>query len=286
MDRPRVTVAMPVQNCASTVGAAVRSVVAQSFEDWTLLALDDGSSDDTVERLRMFSDDRIRVLSDGLSLGLPARLNQAIDLAKDKYFARMDGDDIAYPERLERQVRHLESSPSTDLVGSRMLVFGSGGEPLGQRLCPEGHSRISAHPFSGFPMYHPSWCGRRAWFTAYGYRNAAVRCEDQDLLLRSWRHSRFANVPAILMGYREPHIDLRKVLPGRYHLVRSVAGVNGGWGRIGTARAAFEQAAKGVVDTLAVSLGLESALLGHRHRPLADSERARWAEVWRSCNEP
>ena len=162
-----------------------------------------------------------------------------------------------------------------------MLVFGTDGRPLGRRSCPATHEEITARPRSGFPLAHPTWLGRREWFAAYGYRAAAVRCEDQDLLLRSWRHSRFANVSTVLLGYREERIDLRKVLSSRYHYVGCVAREAGGWVRLSTCRAGSEQAAKGLADTLAVTFGMEAPVLGHRHRFLPDAELTRWQEVWR-----
>ena len=111
MREGHVSIAMPVRDCASTVGAAIRSIVHQTIDDWDLILIDDGSTDSTLARIRSFSDDRIRVHSDGLSLGLAARLNQAIELAGGDYLARMDGDDIAYPERLERQIAVLKALP-------------------------------------------------------------------------------------------------------------------------------------------------------------------------------
>jgi glycosyltransferase involved in cell wall biosynthesis len=277
---------MPVMDCATTVAAAIRSMLNQTMSDWSLILIDDGSTDRTLEQIRAFSDSRIYVHSDGRHLGLPARLNQAIGMATGKYFARMDGDDLCYPERLERQLVVLESSPRLDLVGAGMLVFGPGGKPLGCRIGPETHDRICAHPSSGFPLAHPTWCGRRAWFQAHGYADASRRSQDQDLLLRTWKSSQFANLPEILLGYREERVDLRKVLGSRRDFIGSVARESGGWARLETARATLEQAAKGAVDMLAVAFGAESVILAHRHRPLAKREIVRWRKVWIECNEP
>ena len=269
MDEPAVTVAMPVKDCEATVEAAVRSILDQTYRNWTLLVIDDGSSDDTVQRVgRLTADDRIRVLSDGRSLGLAARLNQAIDLCDGVYFARMDGDDVSYPERLERQVTTLESMPELDLLGSPVLVFGSHGKVLGWRPCPPTHEEICDRPRSGFGLAHPTWCGRRSWFQKHHYDLRAIRCEDQDLLRRTFRQSRFANVPQILLGYREPEVSLRKVLPARLHGVGSVARDAGGWMRAETVMSAAEQAAKGLSDSVAVLLHGQDFLLGHRHRPI------------------
>ena len=283
MPDQHLSIAMPVRDCGSTVSAAIRSIVGQTVEDWDLMVIDDGSTDDTLERTRSFEDDRIRIHSDGRSLGLAARLNQAIDLSTGDYLARMDGDDIAYPERLERQVAVLDDAPEIDLVGSQMLVFGNGGMAKGYRPCPVNHEGICARPRSGFAVAHPTWCGRRKWFEERRYDVSAVRCEDYDLLLRSYRGSRFANVPEVLLGYREERIDLRKILSSRYHLVGSVARHAG---RRGDAlMCVVEQTAKGLTDSAAVVLGAESLMLRHRHRPLSADTLARWREVWRTIGE-
>ena len=283
MPDQHLSIAMPVRDCGSTVGVAIRSIVDQTVEDWDLIVIDDGSTDDTLERTRSFDDDRIRVHADGRSLGLAARLNQAIELSSGDYFARMDGDDIAYPTRLERQVSLLSDDPEIDLVGTQMLVFGKGGKPSGYRPSPGGHQEICARPRAGFALAHPTWCGRRRWFERYRYDVAAVRCEDHDLLLRSYEQSRFANVPEILHGYREERIDLPKILSSRYHLVGSVVRSRG-WTHRDPWIAAIEQAAKGATDAAAVAFGAESWMLGHRHRPLSAGALARWTEIWRTID--
>ena len=101
---------MPVRNCRSTIDVAIRSIRDQTFGDWELLVLDDGSTDGTplvVEK--HLEDPRIHLIADGRARGITTRLNQAISMSsKSTFFARMDGDDVSYPTRLERQVRILE----------------------------------------------------------------------------------------------------------------------------------------------------------------------------------
>jgi glycosyltransferase involved in cell wall biosynthesis len=287
MHEPAVTVAMPVLNCEATVDAAVRSILHQTYTNWTLLVIEDGSTDATLQRLeRLATDRRICVCADGRSLGLAARLNQAIEVSDGAYFARMDGDDVAYPERLERQVALLESEPEVDLVGAPVLVFGTHGQVRGWRPVPTTHAGICARPRSGFGLAHPTWCGRQRWFEKHRYDLRAIRCEDQDLLRRTWRHSRFANVPQILLGYWEPDVNLAKVLRTRLHCVASVARDAGGWLRAESVISAAEQAAKGLADTAAVVLGSEHLLLGHRHRSVSHTERIRWEKVWSRSHEP
>src|SRR5688500_12313854 len=99
---PLVTIAMPVRNAAGTIRTAIRSIMQQTLSSWELLVIDDGSTDDSAWAARDLGDDRVAVLADGRREGLPARLNQAAAIGRGRYFARMDADDISYPERLER----------------------------------------------------------------------------------------------------------------------------------------------------------------------------------------
>ena len=210
MSEPAVTVGMPVRDCGTTIERAIRSVLNQTYRNWTLFVIDDGSTDDTVRRAESFKDDRIHVLRDGLQFGTAARRNQAVSLGRGEYFAWLDGDDVSYPDRLERQVALLRSAPALDVVGASMLVFGDGGEVLGWRASPETHERICVRPRSGFYLSQGTWCGHQRWFAEHRYDTRAIRCEDYDLLLRTWKHSRFGNVPAILYGCFEGSIVLGK----------------------------------------------------------------------------
>lgn len=130
-------------------------------------------------------------------------------------------------------------------------------------------------------MAHPSWCGRRGWFERYRYDERTDGCEDQDLLRRSWRESRFGNLPVILLGYREHGIRLGATLRTRARTVSSVARTEGGWASMETLRAAFEQAAKGLVETVASTLHLDHVVLRRRRQALGHQDLLRWAEVWR-----
>src|ERR1700747_664207 len=120
--KPLVSVGMPVLNCERTLEVAIRSILQQTYENWQMVLVDDGSKDRTVEIARSFTDERSRVIADGFHRGLSARLNQAIILSMGEYFARMDGDDVSYPQRFDAQVRYLEEHPRVDLLGAGILV--------------------------------------------------------------------------------------------------------------------------------------------------------------------
>jgi glycosyltransferase involved in cell wall biosynthesis len=281
-----VSIGMPVRNNASTIAECINSLRLQTHTDWELLLVDDGSGDESTEIARGFDDCRIKVCGDGRAMGIQARLNKAVREAKGDYFARMDADDIAYPERLERQLGYLQEHPRVSLVGTWVMVFGKGGEALGKRAGAESHEKITSTPYSGFPMAHPTFFGRIGYFRRHPYPVGAIRAEDQILLLQTFRRERFANVPEILLGYREESLSLPKILLGRYWFARNAARElrrRGKHVRAGEVMA--EQIAKGIFDVLAVTSGLDYRLLRHRAQPVSQDEVQRWREVWsRACN--
>lgn len=282
-----ISIGMPVYNCRATLPAAMVSIQEQTFPDWELLLIDDGSTDGTAELARQFDDDRIRLVADGQRLGLPARLNQAIDLSQGPYFARMDGDDICYPERLERQVTFVEAQPEVDLVGSAMLVFRAEGEILGKRAGPETHAAICHRSTRRFRMFHPTFMGRLAWFKSYYYDARAVLCEDQDLLLRSNGRSCFANLPEILLGYREQKLVLGKILRSRRFFAQAVMRQLKREGRLIVGPGALvEEGLKAALDILAIGTGMNYHLLRQRAQrsSLSTDEVARWEQVWSLVN--
>lgn len=244
--------------------------------------MDDGSGDETVRIAQSYCDRRIRVFSDGTRLGLAPRLNQAIGLSRGRYFARMDGDDVSYPERLALQVDYLEKNPEIDLVGGGVVVFGRNGRLLGKHKAPTAHESICRRPWRGFRLAHPTWMGKTEWFRKHLYRAQALRCEDQELLLRTHEASRFAAVPEIVLGYREEELSIGKILLGRRHFAAAVfrRAILRGEYWIGIAAVA-EQTLKGLADSLAISTGLNYRLLRHRAIPLAEeAAEQQWNEVW------
>ncbi|MGA0571656.1 glycosyltransferase family 2 protein [Variovorax sp. VNK109] len=214
-DLPVVTVAMPIYNAGGYLRAAVNSIRLQTLQDWELLIIDDGSTDNAIACLAGLDDKRVRVIRDGFNRGLAARLNEAIDMARGEFFARMDQDDISYPERLEKQVARLRADAALDLVATRAIRIDESSEAIDLFPAPESDSEIAARPWQGFHMPHPSWTGRVQWFRDHRYATPGPYfCEDQELLLRSYPASRFAIVDEVLFAYRvrrrfNPHKQFR-----------------------------------------------------------------------------
>src|SRR5271157_3722803 len=118
-----VTIGLPAFNARPYLELALRSIFAQTFRDWELIIIDDGSSDGSPELLHCLDDERVRVIADGQHLGLGARLNQIVGMARGRYIARMDADDLMHPERLQTQLDYLLQHPRVDVVGCNLLVL-------------------------------------------------------------------------------------------------------------------------------------------------------------------
>jgi Glycosyl transferase family 2 len=284
--QPVVSIGMPVRNSEATIAITIASIVAQTCEKWELIVVDDGSSDATVEIVRAFRDDRIRVFVDGQRKGIPIRRNEIISLCRGTYLAWMDSDDIAYPERLQVEVDFLERHPDVDLVAAEMIIFRGDAEVLGKRSIPAEHADLCRHPYRGFPMSQPTFAGRLQWFREFRYDERMKRAQDQDLLLRAFRRSRYAGIQQVLVAYRETKIDLSKILLGRRLWIGSVvrdARMNGSVMK--AVIAAMIQIAKLAVDVVAVGSGLNYVILRHRAQPLSASEREKFDRIFADVSD-
>jgi glycosyltransferase involved in cell wall biosynthesis len=282
---PLVSIALSMRDAAPSVEAAVCSLLTQTFIDWELIVLDDGSRDRSVAAVRAFTDARIQIHADGRQLGLAARLNQAIELARGRYLARMDADDIAYPDRLARQVAFMQTHPDVDLVGAAMMVFEGDGVPLGVFPCRATHAELCARPFSGFYLAHPTWLGKIEWFTRWRYDSACRKAQDQDLLLRAYSTSRFAALPEPLVGYRQDAVSIRKSALGRYYFSRAILRVAHRDHRLAAgAGAVVVQLAKLAFDIFAVASGQTRVLLRHRALPPTQAQAQAWRNAWTSSH--
>lgn len=205
---PCISVLMPAYNAERYVEQAVHSILDQTFTDFEFLIIDDGSTDQTratLERLAA-EDERIRLVSRP-NTGYVAALNEMIDMARAPLLARMDADDVALPERFERQVAYLESHPDCLVVGSAVQVVDSDGDPL----CVwnndvSNHDEIDAQHLigrRGAVLCHPSVLMRADAVRAVGrYRSELEPAEDIDLYLRLAERGRLANLTEPLLRYR------------------------------------------------------------------------------------
>jgi glycosyltransferase involved in cell wall biosynthesis len=200
---------MPVYNCALYLAEAIDSILNQSFTDFELIVLDDGSTDGSAEIAKSYSDSRIVYHCNEKNLGLANNLNVGLRMAKGKYIARMDGDDISLPERLQTQFDYLESHPDIDLCSCGLQMFGTENTVWVRESNPEA-VKITMMFYS--PVLHASSVWRREAFEKHNlyYDQNAFPAEDYDLWARAIFHCRLANIPQVLYKYRIHGIQVTK----------------------------------------------------------------------------
>jgi glycosyltransferase involved in cell wall biosynthesis len=199
---PRVSVLLPVRDGERHLREAVESILAQTFDDLEVVALDDGSGDGTPAILADLAsrDARVRVERRARK-GLTTALNDAARVAVGSYLARMDADDVAAPDRLERQVVFLDENPKVAVVGGAYEVIDDDGRVTRAVRFPTGDDAIRRTMRRRNCILHSTVMMRADAFSeAGGYR--LDQAEDYDLWLRIGRRSRLANLPDVVLRYR------------------------------------------------------------------------------------
>jgi len=201
-DAPAISVVLPVFNADKYVAKAIRSILDQTFRNFELIVINDGSTDGTLKVLEQFSAlDRRVVLVSRENKGLVDTLNEGISIARGEWIARMDADDIAWPNRFERQMHWLEKS-GADICGSWMQLFGTADKRIIKH--PESDAAIKMELLFGAPFAHPTVIMRSELVEQLRYDKVWEKCEDYDLWERAARADwKMTNVPEVLLSYRQ-----------------------------------------------------------------------------------
>ena len=199
-NKPRISVVMPMYNASAYLREALESVLLQTFTDFELLVIDDGSTDDGVEIVKSYKDERIRLLTG--THNFISNLNRGINAAAGKYTARMDADDVMLSHRLETQFSFMEKHSEIDICGSWVVCFGAERKIL--RAAAE-HCEIIALLLLSNPLVHPSVMMRRSVFEHIPalYSDGYPCAEDYKLwTILAGKGFRFANIQEALLRYR------------------------------------------------------------------------------------
>jgi glycosyltransferase involved in cell wall biosynthesis len=201
----KVTIGIPFYNNESVLQYAINSVLNQTYKDWKLILIDDGSTDRSLQIAKQFESEKVKVISDSVNKGLIARLNQLIDLTDTEYFVRMDSDDIMTPDRLEKQVHLLSSNPSLELVGSFVYTIDENNSITGKRGVNLNVNRVEDILKNGL-FIHPTVTGKTSWFKKNNYKLGFNRAEDLELWCRSYDGSTrfYSIIEEPLLFYRDP----------------------------------------------------------------------------------
>jgi len=209
---PLVSVILPTYNAAAYLGKAIDSILAQSYRHFELIIVNDGSSDNTQVLLSQYQDPRMTVINQA-NLGLPKALNQGIRLAKGKYIARQDADDISLPERLSEQVAFMEQNPNCALLGTwSHILTSSNSEPSKtnpsgrQHQHPARNGQLQVLLLMNNQFVHSSVMIRANCLHHIGHYSENPEHyppEDYDLWLRIAQSHCIANLPRVLLEYLE-----------------------------------------------------------------------------------
>lgn len=199
---PKVSILMPVYNAEQYLSQALDSIVSQSFEDWELILINDGSTDRSESIIMDYDDERIFYIKNPVNLKLIKTLNKGIDYCGGQYIARMDADDICHPDRLKRQVEFLDSHPQVLMCGTAAAVIDNSGKKTGHihNLTSDDYLQINLMFSPSF--IHPSMMIRTEVLKQNKYDEAYKHVEDYELWCRIAKLGKVANIDDELLQYR------------------------------------------------------------------------------------
>lgn len=202
-----ITICIPFFNAEKYLDIAIQSVFNQTFHDWKLLMIDDGSTDKSLDiAMKYQKDSRVTIISDGKNMNLVFRLNQLPNLVNTKYLARMDADDIMIPEKIEKQLKILESHPEIDVLGTNAYSIDENNLVQGIRFKFKQENQLR----KVLSFIHPTIIAKTEWFKKNQYDNKAIRIEDAELWLRTSSKYNFQILDEPLFFYREIGNDYYK----------------------------------------------------------------------------
>lgn len=202
-----VTIGIPIYNAEPYLEDAIKSILVQSYHNWELILVDDGSKDNSLRIAKQYEqqDTRIRVISDGINKKLPARLNQIICEARGDYIARMDADDMMHSERIAKQLNFLQCNPQFDLVSTSLISIKNNNEIIGIRTyLPKQITKKDAL-LGQSGILHASILAKKAWCQRNLYNEVNALAEDYELWLSAAIKDdiKVGFLPEYLYYYRE-----------------------------------------------------------------------------------
>lgn len=203
--KPAISIVLPVYNCESYVADAIQSILNQSFANFELIIINDGSTDGSGSIARHFKELDARVIIiEQENKGLVFSLNKGIEIAQAEYIARMDADDISMPNRLKLQYEKMNEDSQIAVLGSFTKIIDEHGQEVGLGFYPVHSNDVTRLLYRGSPVAHPAVMMRKKVVQAVGgYREKFLHCEDYDLWLRIIETGYvIANLPKLLLKYR------------------------------------------------------------------------------------
>ena len=201
MTKPRISVILPAYNAGRYLREAVQSILDQTFTDFEILLINDGSTDDTEQVALSFTDPRVRYLPNPKNIGLANTINRGMSLAQGELIARMDADDISLPTRFQTQVDYLDAHPEVMLCSCGIQQFGAADHRMVGR---SDFEQVKVDMLFSSAIGHASSIWRRAFFEEHQllFDQSELPAEDYGLWARAVFCGRLVNIPEVLYRYR------------------------------------------------------------------------------------
>ena len=206
---PIVTVLMPVYNGSKYLDDAIKSILNQTFQKLEFVIIDDGSTDDSLNIIKSYNDNRIRLIENKENQGQSKTLNKGINLARGTYIARVDQDDISRSDRLEKQLEFMEKNSDIDVCGSWVELMGKASNVLNLETRSE---EIKISLLTNQNLAHPAVMIRKSTLIKHNlyYDPKFIIANDYDLWVRMFEYCSFANIPEPLVKHRVHHDQFSK----------------------------------------------------------------------------
>lgn len=202
-----ISVILPVYNAAPYLPAALISILNQTGVNLELIAIDDHSTDESWDILKVFvqTDKRLKISRNSRNHRIAYTLNRGIKQARGQFIARMDADDISLPGRLKKQLHFLKNHPDVVIVGGQCQTIDSHGDRLGTKKFPTSNRAIRDMLYTNNPLQHPAVMINRALLPKNfaWYNTNFPPAEDLDLFFRLGAYGRYANLPNLILKYRQ-----------------------------------------------------------------------------------
>lgn len=202
LNKAVVSIVIPVHNGEKYIKESIDSCLAQTYSNIEIIVVDDKSTDSTLEILKEYGE-KIKVFPVEKQNGLGNVINIGIRASKGKYIARMDADDIMYPDRIEKQVEYLENNPSCVAVGGQIDIINENSDITGHREYAQNDKDLKKNRFLFQPFAHPAVTLRKSTLEEIGlYPEDMWKVEDVKLFLILSTKGEFANLPDTVLKYR------------------------------------------------------------------------------------
>ncbi|NQZ23889.1 MAG: glycosyltransferase family 2 protein [Colwellia sp.] len=224
----KVSIGIPFFNPGDYFNTSIHSILNQTYTDFELILLDDGSTDNSLNVARSFVDSRIKVISDGKNKGLPYRLNQLIDISQGEFIARMDADDLSSPDRIAQQVALLDETTDVDIIATGICSITNDNHVIGYRIPSRNKnmtSSITDAIFARYEIAHATILARKSWYLRNKYNEKAKLMEDYQLWIDATIKNdlNIAYIKKPLYFYREESsVNYRKAVKAYFNCYKIV----------------------------------------------------------------